>query len=215
MEKIILIGAGGHAKSVIDTIETGGNYDIVGFVSNESVGKKIYKDYVCIGHDDDLDEIYASGIRNAFVCIGYMGHGNIRNELYNMLCKKGFCVPAIIDASAVVGNSAVIAEGVFVGKRSIVNANSVIDKMAIINSGAIIEHDSHIGGFSHIAVGAVCAGNTQIGCNSLIGANATIIQGISIGDNCIVGAGAVVVKNVEDNITVCGVPARKMKIKYE
>lgn len=208
MEKIVLVGAGGHAKSVVDTIESGNKYEIAGFVSNEEIGKKVYKDYLCIAHDDNLGRVFASGITNAFISIGYMGKGQVRNKLYELLCNIGFQFPPIIDVSAIIGNSAIIGEGAFIGKRAIVNANAVIDRMAIINSGAIVEHDSHVGGFSHVAVGAVCAGNTQIGCNTLIGANATIIQGVSVGSNCIVGAGAVVVKNVMDNITVYGVPAR-------
>lgn len=212
MEKIVLVGAGGHAKSVIDTIENEKKYEIAGFVSNEEIGKKIYKDYFCIAHDDGLDRIIAQGIKNAFICIGYMGKGQVRNKLYESLCRAGFKIPSIIDASAIIGNSAIIGEGAFVGKRAIVNANAIVDKMAIINSGAVIEHDTHVGEFSHIAVSAVCAGNTQIGCNTLVGANATIIQGVSVGSYCIVGAGAVVVRNVENHTVVCGVPARRMDV---
>lgn len=210
MEKIVLIGAGGHAKSVVDTIESGKQYEIAGFVSNDDIGKKVYKDYLCIAHDSDLSKVYASGIQNAFISIGYMGKGQIRNELYELLCRIGFQIPAIVDVSAVIGNSARIGAGAFIGKRAVLNANAIVDEMAIVNTSAIIEHDAYVGKFSHVAIGAACAGNVQIGCSTFIGANAVIIQGVKVGSHCVAGAGAVVTEDVADNTMVCGVPARKM-----
>ena len=194
MDKIIILGNGGHARSIVDTIERLGHYEIVGYVVNGESCKQ--DDYPIIGKDKDLEKIYQSGIRYAAIGIGYLGKGFVRNNLYNHLKRIGYSLPVICDSTAIISNKVIIEEGTFIGKRSIVNAGAHIGKTCIINTGAIVEHDVQIGGFSHVAVGAVLCGGVQIGENTLIGANATVIQERKIGDRCIVGAGEVVRKNI-------------------
>lgn len=199
MEDIVLLGCGGHARSVVDCIEQNDEFNIVGFVDNSKDSSFVYRNYRIIGNDDDLQKIYDSGIRYAFISIAYLGKGNIRNRLYEKLKRIGYRFPAIVDVSALVARDAQIGEGVFVGKNAVVNSNAVIGKMAIINTAAVVEHDCQIGMFCHIAVSAVVCGASRIGSNTLIGANATIIQSVNIGKNCIIGAGSVIKKSVEDN----------------
>lgn len=202
MEKIILIGCGGHAKSIVDVIENSKKYEIVGFVNDFDFE---YRDYHVVGNDDDLQLIYDGGIKKAFICIGYIGEGKIRQSLYNYVKKIGFTIPNIIDNTAIVASDVRINEGVFIGKRAIINSNSEIKKMAIINSGAIVEHDSLIYDFTHVAVGAVICGNVTVYENCLVGANSTIIQGITISRNVKIGAGSIVLSSVSSDRTVVGV----------
>lgn len=204
MEKILLLGYGGHAKSVIDTIESAGQYQIAGVV-DVAVSEVNYRGYNVIGCDDDLEEIYKSGIKNACVCVGYLGKGNARNRLYEKLKSIGYNLPVIIDPTAIVAKDAVIGEGTFVGKHAVINSNACVEKMCIINSGAIVEHDCKIGEFSHIAVSAVLCGEVKTGANVFIGANATAIQCVHIGDNVIAGAAATMLADVPDNRRVVGV----------
>lgn len=203
MEDIVLVGFGGHAKSVIDAIERGGQYRIAGFTEMKVCGE--YHGYFCLGTDERLGEIFRGGVKNAFVCIGYMGTGHIRDSLYSRLKNIGFSLPVISDPSAVISENATIGEGTFVGKNAVINADAHIGKMAIINTASVVEHEVSIGDFSHIAVGAVLCGQTQVGHHCLIGANATVIQEKKIGDGSVVGAGSVVLRNVEDNEKVYGV----------
>lgn len=197
MEDIIVLGQGGHARSLVDIIEQENKYRIVGYVVNDEM---ILDDkYPVIGCDDDLEDIFRDGIRNAAIGIGYMGKSNLREKLWNQLKKIGFQFPIICDPSAIVANNVQIGEGCFIGKGAVINANASIGQMCIINTGAIVEHDCCVDDFSHISVSTVLCGNVKIGRSSFVGANATIIQGRVIGDNCIVGAGAVVRENVEDN----------------
>lgn len=211
MEKIIIAGSGGHARSVIDSVLSAGIYEIAGFVDREMNEEYIFRGYKIIGTDADLPKIYDSGIHSACIGIGYMGEGDIRRRLFDSLKRAGFVLPPIVDRTAAVAGDALLGEGVFIGKNSVVNAMSVIGDAAIINSGAIIEHDCKVGDFSHIAVGAVLCGNVEIGKDALVGANATIIQGLRIGAAAVVGAGAVVTKNIEAGIKAAGVPARILK----
>ena len=121
MKDIVLVGFGGHAKSVINAIERGGQYHIAGFTEMKMCGE--YHGYVCLGTDERLDEIFRDGVKNAFVCIGYMGTGHIRDSLYSRLKNIGFSLPVISDPSAVISENATIGEGTFVGKNAVINAD--------------------------------------------------------------------------------------------
>lgn len=205
MEDVVLIGFGGHAKSVVDTIEQQGKFHIVGFVDIDQENKKAYRGYRVIGNDDNLYEIYESGVKNAVVTIGYMGHGDIRKKIYMKLKQIGFNLPNIIDNTAVIASDASIDEGTFIGKGAVINSNTHIGKMCIINTNAVVEHDCNIDEYTHVAVGAVICGGTKIGKSTLVGANATIIQMLEIGDKVIVGAGTVVLKDIPNYKKALGV----------
>ena len=199
MEDIILLGLGGHAHSVVDSIEQTGKYNIIGFLETEEMQGKFFKDYRVLGTDDAMQEYFSRGIRNAFITVGFMGHGSVRNFLYAKLKHIGYEVPNIIDRTAIVSSNAELGDGIFIGKCAVVNTNARIGKMCIINTGAIVEHDCTVGEFSHIAVGSVLCGGVSVGEQTLIGANATVIQGKKIGSHCVVGAGIVIRKDVGEN----------------
>lgn len=188
MEEIILIGYGGHAKSVADCIERQGKYRIVGYTDPEAHVSK----YEYLGTDAELQKLYAQGIKNAVIAVGYLGKGDLRERLYKMAKDIGFCLPVIKDSSSVISDTALIGEGSFVGKGAIINAESQIGKMAIINTMALVEHECRVGDFAHVAVAAVLCGNVTVGQAALVGANATVIQGQVIEDYQIVPAGVTI-----------------------
>lgn len=204
MERIILVGAGGHAKTVVETIERTGAYKIAGFVAPGDIGEEVYLSHKIMGNDDHLGELYNKGIRHAFVCIGFMGLPSARERLYTELKKVGFNVPIIIDPSSVVASDVTIGEGTYIGRNAIINADARIGKMCIINSAAVVEHECSIGDFSHVAVSAVICGQTAIGANVFIGANATVIQNVTIGNGSVIGTGSLVMTNIEDKTKVLG-----------
>ena len=212
MEKIILLGGGGHAKSVADAILREGKYEIAGFVDNTHAKDSVYCGYRVIGSDNDLENLYSSGIHNAFVCVGYLGKSDIRGKLYKRLKEIGFRLPVIVDPSAVLAEEVMIGEGTFIGKGAIVNSCARIGEMVIINSGALIEHDCVVSDFCHIAVAGVLCGDVWVEENAFIGANASVIQGIRIGANAVIGAGSVVVRDIPENCTAVGVPAKVIKM---
>lgn len=188
MEDIIIVGYGGHAKSVIDCIERQKKYNIIGYTDEiDRRGR-----YPYLGTDDVLQEYYNRGTQNAAICIGYLGKGNVREALYEKTKKIGYRLPIIVDPSAIISETAEITEGTFIGKGAIVNAEAKIGKMSIINTKALIEHECVVGDFVHIAVGAVLCGQVKVGIASFIGANATVIQCQEIGDRRIIPAGMTV-----------------------
>lgn len=198
MEDILLLGFGGHAKSVIDCIERQGKYRIIGFLDKGKRGNISYRGYEVVGGDDDISRFYDQGIRNAFVTVGFLGQSTVRNRLYDRLKQAGFRLPNIIDPSAVAADDVVLGEGNFIGKLAMLNADVKIGSMCIINSGALIEHECRVGDFSHISVGTVLCGNVTVGRETFVGAGSTLIQGIAVGDHCIVAAGTTLRKNIKD-----------------
>jgi len=208
MGKIILVGGGGHCKSIIDSINGLKQFEIVGIIDKKHK-ECLGSDIDIVGSDENLNSLYKYGIKNAFIAVGSIGNPSIRIKLYNLLKDIGYSFPIIIDKTAIVSSSAMIEEGVFVGKGAIINTNAVIKKQCIINSGAIVEHDCKINEFVHLAPGATLSGGVYIGKRTHIGTNSTIIQNINVGNDVIVGAGSVIVKNVKDGTKVYGNPARE------
>ena len=188
MENIILVGYGGHAKSVADCIERMGQYKIVGYTDQEDN----HAVFPYLGKDDVLAEYLEKGCNKVAICIGYLGKGRIREVLYEKLKAMGFEFPVIIDPTAIISKSANIGEGTFVGKGAIINAEATIGKMCIINTRALVEHESEVRDFTHVAVDAVLCGQVKVGKAALIGANATVIQCRTVGERQIVPAGAVI-----------------------
>lgn len=207
MGEIILVGYGGHAKSVADCIIRQKEYCIVGYTDL----KEHDSPYKYFGSDSVLEAIYEQGIRSAALCIGYLGNGDIREKLYRRLKEIGFHLPAVIDPSAIVSKTAEIEEGAFIGKNTIINAESKIGKLSIINTGAIIEHECKVHDFAHIAAGAVLCGKVTVGNAALVGAGVSVIQGRTIGRNAIIGAGGVVTSDIPDECTAVGIPAKVIK----
>lgn len=207
MEDIILVGYGGHAKSVADCIERQGKYRIAGYTDNIQHDSP----YKYLGTDEVLPEYFDGGICNAAVGVGFVGKGNIRNRIYENLKKIGYKLPIITDPSSIIASTAKLEEGVFVAKMAVINVEATVGKMSIINTGAIVEHECMIGSFSHVAVGAKICGQVTTGKAVMVGAGTTIIQCLNIGDHSIVGAGATVIKDVKENTLVVGCPAIKVK----
>lgn len=189
MKDIVLVGFGGHAKSVADTIERTGQYNIVGYTDiKEDAACNRYK---YLGADAALKDIYESGVKCAAVGVGYVGKGDTRDKLYMMLKGIGFELPVIVDPSAIVSETAVIEEGAFIGKGAIANAEARIGKMCIINSKALVEHETVVGDYSHVAVGANLCGKVSLGDHVFVGAGAVVVQCVNVGAGAFIRAGEV------------------------
>ena len=203
--KLVLIGGGGHCKSVLDAVIRSNDFSEIVIVDNGmSVGTMVLGCRVA-GNDEMLPKLFTAGFKNAFISIGSIRSTNKRRDVVLRAGKIGFNFPVVTDPSAVIASSALIEPGVFIGKNAVVNAGAVVEKMAIVNTGAVIEHDCRIGEFTHISVKAAVCGGTVIGRDVFVGANATIIQGVRIGMKSIVGAGSIILADVPENFRVVGV----------
>lgn len=203
--KLVLIGGGGHCKSVLDVALRMGIYDEI--VITDTALQKGIKILGCevVGDDDLLPELKDYGFANAFITVGSIMAADIRMKLVGYVNRFNYIFPTIVDPTAAISDSAIIGPGSFVGKKAVVNAGAQIGSHCIINTGSIIEHDSIIGDFSHVSVGSILCGNIVLGRESLIGAGTTVIQGKRIGSRVIIGAGSTVLSDVGDNMKVYGI----------
>ncbi len=208
MERIIILGGGGHARILIRLIKAIARYEISGILDPSLKKESMVVDVPVLGGDDLLSMQIKEGIMLACIGVGSVEDNSKRTGLYQTVKETGFSVPCLIHPKSVVKENEVnISEGVQVMAGAIIQTGSSIRENTIINTGAIIEHDCVIGKHVHICSGVVISGGVTIGDSTFIGAGATIIQGIKIGNNSVVAAGAVVINDVGDGFKVKGVPA--------
>lgn len=198
---IYLFGAGGHGKVIADILECCGT--AIGGVFDADQTKKIW-DYPILSFPGPFDSA-----KDAIIIS--IGNNAIRKKIAAELnCR----FETAIHPSAVISQHSFIGEGTVVMAGAIVNADTKIGKHCILNTGCSIDHDSVIADYVHISPQAVLCGGIRVGEGTHIGTGAVIIPGITIGNNSIIGAGAVVIRDVPDNSTVVGVPAKEIKKNY-
>jgi|TARA_Y100000031_G_scaffold47780_1_gene54520 UDP-perosamine 4-acetyltransferase len=208
LERIVVLGGGGHARVLISLIRAVARYEISGILDPGLKKETMVVGIRVLGGNDLLSRQIKEGITLACIGVGSVGDNSKRTILYKTVKETGFSVPCLIHPQAIVKENEVnISEGVQVMAGAIIQAGSLIKENTIINTGAIIEHDCVIGKHVHISSGAVISGGVTIGDSIFIGAGAKIIQGIKIGNNSVVAAGAVVISDVGDGLKVKGVPA--------
>ena len=198
MDNIILVSAGGHARSCIDVIELTDLYKIVGLVekdvtkSNESLG------YPIIGTDEDLPDLRKK-YDHALITVGQIKSAETRVRLFSILLNLNYKLPMIFSPRSHISRYSKIGDGTIIMHDVIVNANAEIGQNCIINNKVLIEHDAAVGDHSHIATGAIVNGGVTIGNESFIGSGAVIKQSISIGKGSVIGAGVVLKTDTESN----------------
>ena len=191
MREIILIGGGGHCKSVIDVIEQEASYNIAGVIDKaELLGSNVL-DYPIIGTDDELPKL-AKKYKYALVTVGHMKSSILRVELFNLAIKCGLTLPSIISPNAYVSEHSSIGSGTIIMHNAIVNANTSIEKNCIVNSKSLIEHDCSISNHCHISTNATINGGVKVESGCFIGSNVTTKECITIPKNSFIKAGSLV-----------------------
>lgn len=202
---LILVGGGGHCKSVIDVAESAG-YTILGILDRpEEVGKRVLG-YEVMGTDDDMGKYADKAV--FIVTVGQIKSPDLRIELHQMLADAHCHLATIIASTAHVSKYAYIGEGTVIMHQAFVNADARIGKGCIINTASIIEHEAIVGDYCHVSTGATINGGATIGNNTFIGSQSVINQCVTIGDVAIIGAGSAVVNDLPGNCVAVGVPAK-------
>jgi UDP-perosamine 4-acetyltransferase len=204
--RLIIAGAGGHARVVLDIFLAASAFEPVGLTDVEPGrhGQAVLGVQV-LGADDVWTDLRARGVDAAIAAIG---DNRVRSHVAQALRLAGFDLATGIHPRATVSKHAQVGCGVVIMAGAIVNAGAAIGDDAVINTGAIVEHDCQIARDVHIAPGAVLGGGVRVGQGALVGMGATVLPSVSIGEWSVVGAGAVAVHNVPPRTVVTGVPAR-------
>ncbi|MCW3805804.1 acetyltransferase [Plebeiibacterium marinum] len=195
MDRIILVGGGGHCKSCIDVIEQEGKYKIEGIVDpNEEVGHKILG-YPVLGSDDDLPKLIDK-FKNVLITVGQIKSAGLRIKLYKLAKSLGAEFPVIVSPNAYVSTYAKIEEGTIVMHHVVVNSEAQIGINNIINTKALVEHEVQIGDHNHISTGTRINGQVKIADECFIGSGATLANNIILTEKVIVPAGKTVYKDI-------------------
>ena len=165
MEEIVLLGFGGHSKSVIDTIERQNEYKIIGVLEKKEKREAKYRGYRCIGGDEKLEELFKSGIKHAFVTLGFMGKADIRNRIYYTLKAIGFTLPVI-------------------NTGSILEHETKVGDFCHISVGTLLCGQVQVGDNSFIGAGATVIQGIHVGSGSIVGAGSSVVK--KVDDNTLV-----------------------------
>ena len=206
MDKIVVIGGGGHAKVVISILKKINTYEIVGYTDVKNRGEILVVQY--LGSDSVLKNLYKNGIKNAVLGLGFIESNKKRKNVLKEISNIDFNYPAIISNNAVINEDVTTGMGTVIMDGVVINAGTKIGKFCIINTRSSIDHDCMIKNHTHIAPGVTLSGGVEIGNNVLIGAGATIIQYKKVVDNAIIGAGSTVVDDINEPGLYGGVPAK-------
>lgn len=209
MSRVVGLGAGGHAKVVLDILGLDGRWEVEGLLDPNSTlhGSELLGSCV-LGGDELLPALVRQGVTHAFIGLGSTGDLGPRRRLYELAHAHGLQMVAAIHPDAIVARSATIGSGATLMAGVVVNAGAVLGENVVVNTGAIVEHDCRIGNHVHIATGAALAGAVAVHDLVHLGLGARVREGVVIGVGAIVGAGAVVVDDVAPGAVVVGVPAR-------
>jgi sugar O-acyltransferase (sialic acid O-acetyltransferase NeuD family) len=211
--KVVIIGAGGHARAVYEIMMHDLNIEAVGFVDNvaDTVGEMIM-DIPVVGDHSVLPGLLEEGVLGAAIGIG---DNKLRRSYFELIKSIGFVPVNAIHPTAHIAHNVRIGSGVVIGTGTTVCTGARIGDNVIINTGAIIEHESIIGDDAHIAPGSSIAGRVAINRGAFVGIGSVIKEYVTIGENAIIGAGSIVLEDIPDDAVAVGSPSRIVRRNNE
>jgi sugar O-acyltransferase (sialic acid O-acetyltransferase NeuD family) len=195
---VVVIGAGGHAKVVVATLQAAGR-TVAGIYDDDP--NRTGTELMGIAIRGPADEAVRTGLPMVIA----VGDNRVRLELARRL--QGEFTTAV-HPGAIVHPSCRIDPGTVVFAGAVLQPDSTLGKHVIVNTGASIDHDCRVGAFSHLAPGVRLCGNVVLGEGAFLGVASAVVPDVRIGEWSVVGAGAVVTADVEPRVTVVGIPAR-------
>lgn len=206
---VVIVGAGGHGKVVLDILREAGKHNPIGFIDADTTlsGTRV-GGLPVFGPANQLPKLRAKKITAAIIAIG---DNRARQTYAVMLSEHNFELINAIHPTASVSRSAVVGRNIVIAAQAVICAEAKIGDSAIINTAAVVDHECEIFPGAHVCPTAALAGRVRIGEAAFIGIGAKIIPCVTVGQHAIIGAGAVVISDVPDDATAVGVPARIIK----
>lgn len=211
---IVVIGAGGHGKDVVQLIRDINRerpvWNLIGFVDdNAELAGRTVGGAPVIGSIDVLGD-WAAGTVSAVCAVGC---SRMRMHMQETLKARypWLRYPTLVHPTVVIGDNVTVGEGTIVGALTVLSMDVAIGKHALIHHGCTIGHDSALGDYASIMPGTNVSGNVTVALAAYVGANATLLPGVVVGEYATVGAGAVVTVSLPSHCTAVGVPAKPIK----
>ena len=209
-DDVVIVGAGGHGKVVLDVLQAAGKYRPVGFLDADPA---LTESYVAglpvLGSIHVVSTLRRQGVAKAIVAIG---DNRARLHYAALLEEEGIELVNAIHPTAFVSPTATLGKNVAVAAMAAVGTEAKVGDSAIVNTSAVVDHECEVGAGAHVCPSAVLAGRVHVGRGAFVGAGARVIQCRTVGDFAVIGAGAVVIRDVAEMTTVVGVPAKSIRV---
>jgi sugar O-acyltransferase (sialic acid O-acetyltransferase NeuD family) len=211
-EPIVIFGAGGHARVVIDAVEKQGRYEILGLLARQPAGLRV-GGYAVLGDESVLPSLL-DGIVGGVVAVG---DNHVRRQIVQRATQLAgrFQFVAVVHPSAIIGARVSIGGGAVVLAGSVINPDATLGDHCIVNTNSSLDHDSILSEFASLAPHVATGGNVTIGRGSAICIGAKISHGISIGENCVIGAGSTVLEDLPTSVLAYGSPCRIIRERIQ
>ncbi len=201
MNKLIIIGAGGHSRVAIE-IATLIGYEVIKVIDiNFSNSFEVILGFPVVGNLSYLETIDLDE-HDVFVAIGENAE---RKKVTLSITDYNLNIINLIHPTSYVSTNAILETGILINTRAMVNVGASISQGAIVNTGTIVDHESIIGEYVHLGPGVNIAGRVKIGASTFVGIGTSVIDKLEIGANVTIGAGSVIIRNIEDNSKVVGI----------
>ena len=198
---LLILGCGGHARSVADVALAAGIKDIL-FVDDNAKDGENFQGF-------SIQKSLSGPLPEGWMCLPASGDNTQRKVQMERAESLAWPLAILISPTATIGIGSVIAPGTFIAHHAHIGPKVTIGTGCIINTGAIVEHDCRIGSYSHIAIGATVGGSSNVGEGCSVFAGATIIDSVQICNNVTLGGGAVVIHDIQEAGVYVGVPAKR------
>lgn len=211
--KVVIIGAGGHAKVVADIVLRSPSVTLAGFVDdNVPTGTKVLSGRV-LGPVEVLEQLVETDMITAAI-VG-VGDNAQRQRLVEQVTYRTPTLTWInaIHSSVVIGDDVTIGDGVALLAGAVVQPGARVGNHTILNTRAALDHDSTLGDFASLGPGAMTGGTSSVGARSFVGMGGVVLHGRRVGDDTVVGAGAVVIEDLPDGVVAHGIPARVVRTR--
>lgn len=210
MQRVVIVGAGGHAQVVADILlrarDAGSLIQPVGYLDdNAATHGRVLLGLPVLGPLVELDRILHDAI------IVSIGDNRIRRQLHGELQARGEKFAIARHPAAVIAPEVEIGEGTMICAGVIVNTGSVIGVNTILNTGCTVDHHNRIGDHVHIASGVHTGGEVIVGDGALVGIGSIVMPRCPVGAWSVIGAGACVTQSVPSGVTVVGNPAKPLQ----
>ena len=208
---VVILGAGGHGKVVLDILRAAGRHNPVGFLdADRTLAGTTVAGLPVLGPVNLLPKLRQQH-RTGLGAVVAIGDGRTRRSYAALVAEHGLELVNAIHPAAVVSPTAALGRNVVVAAGAVVCVDARVGDSVIVNTAAVVDHECEVGDGAHVGPGALLAGRVRVGAGAFVGLGAKVIQCLTVGEEAVVGAGAVVIADVPDHATVVGVPARVIK----